>query len=113
MTLKVAEGHIHELIITRILSYVVCDIWIMTVVFNVGRYRERGNIEAQFFIIQTKLKSNGQHTFVPKEGKMLHDIETGWTLLEKSEHNRELALREELIRLVSVLCPPGACVVGK
>ena len=62
------------------------------------RYRERGNIEAQYFIIQTRLKSNGQRMFVPSEGKMLHDIETAWTRLEKDEHNRELALREELIR---------------
>ena len=62
------------------------------------RYRERGNIEATFFDIQTKLKANGQHMFVPPEGKLIRDIEKGWALLEKSEHNRELALREELIR---------------
>ena len=62
------------------------------------RYRERGNIEAHFFNIQTRLKSNGQKRYDPPEGKMLYDIERAWNILEKCEHDRELALREELIR---------------
>ena len=36
--------------------------------------------------------------YTPKEGKMIRDINSAWERLEKAEHERELALREELIR---------------
>ena len=62
------------------------------------RYREKGNIEATFFNIQARLKANGQKAYIPSEGFMIHDIESAWGRLEKSEHGRETALREELIR---------------
>ena len=45
-----------------------------------------------------KRKANGQQNFIPPEGKMLHDINRAWQILEKAEHDRELSLREELIR---------------
>lgn len=51
-----------------------------------------------FFSIQAKLKANGQRMYVPPEGKMIRDIESAWSVLEKAEHDRELLLREELIR---------------
>ncbi|KAK7105089.1 spectrin beta chain, non-erythrocytic 5-like isoform X3 [Littorina saxatilis] len=62
------------------------------------KYRERGNIEAQYFNIQARLKANGQKMYTPPEGKLIHDIETAWLNLEKSEHGREVALKDELIR---------------
>lgn len=62
------------------------------------RYREKGNIEVQFFNIQAKLKANGQKTYIPPEGMLVHDIETAWLRLEKSEHEREVAMRDEMIR---------------
>lgn len=62
------------------------------------RYRERGNIEAQFFNIQAKLKANGQKLYMPPEGQLIHDIESSWIRLEKAEHEREVALRDEMIR---------------
>lgn len=62
------------------------------------RYRERGNIEAQFFNIQAKLKANGQKLYSPPEGQLIHDIESAWIRLEKAEHEREVALRDEMIR---------------
>ncbi len=39
--------------------------------------------------------------YTPKEGKLIRDINMAWERLEKAEHERELALREELIRQVS------------
>ena len=36
--------------------------------------------------------------YIPPEGKLIHDIEKAWAVLERAEHDRELALREELIR---------------
>ncbi|XP_061172689.1 spectrin beta chain, non-erythrocytic 5-like [Saccostrea echinata] len=62
------------------------------------KYRERGNIEAQFFNIQAKLKANGQKLYTPPEGQLIHDIESAWIRLEKAEHEREVALRDEMIR---------------
>ena len=62
------------------------------------KYREKGNIEVQFFNIQAKLKANGQKTYTPPEGMLVHDIETAWLRLEKSEHEREVAMRDEMIR---------------
>ncbi len=62
------------------------------------RYKEKGNIEAHFFSIQTNLKAQGLRYFVPPEGKTVSDIERAWNFLEKAEHDRELALREEMIR---------------
>ena len=62
------------------------------------RYKEKGNIEAHFFSIQTNLKAQGIRYYVPPEGKMVSDIERAWVFLEKAEHDRELALREEMIR---------------
>ena len=32
------------------------------------------------------------------EGKLMRDIESAWIKMEKVEHERELSLREELIR---------------
>ncbi|XP_022241663.1 spectrin beta chain, non-erythrocytic 1-like [Limulus polyphemus] len=62
------------------------------------KYRERSEIEALLFAIQTKLKALGQPLYVPPEGKLVHDIEKAWEQLEKAEHQREVALREELLR---------------
>ena len=47
--------------------------------------------------------------YIPPEGKLIRDIESAWTRLEKAEHDRELALREELIRsqlirLLELIC---------
>jgi spectrin beta len=55
-------------------------------------------LEVEFFNIQTKLKSRGQKMYVPPEGKLIRDIEVAWNDLESAEHDREIALREELIR---------------
>ncbi|GFR60145.1 spectrin beta chain, non-erythrocytic 1 [Elysia marginata] len=62
------------------------------------KYRERGNVEVQYFNIQARLKANGQKGYVPPEGMLVHDIETAWLQLEKSEHGREVALKDELVR---------------
>ena len=55
----------------------------------------------QFFNIQARLKASGRRMYVPPEGKLIRDIESSWMLLEKAEHDRELALREELVRFVA------------
>ncbi|XP_070576983.1 spectrin beta chain, non-erythrocytic 5-like isoform X4 [Ptychodera flava] len=63
------------------------------------KYKEKAEIEALFFEIQTKVRAkNLQRGYVPPEGKLLNDIEKAWQALDKSEHDRERALREELMR---------------
>lgn len=62
------------------------------------RYKERSEIEALYFTINTLLKSLNQPQFTPQEGKLVNDIEKAWQGLENAEHNREVALREELLR---------------
>jgi len=44
------------------------------------------------------MRANNQKPYTPHEGKMIADINRAWDQLEKAEHERELALREELIR---------------
>ncbi|XP_072024969.1 spectrin beta chain-like isoform X3 [Amphiura filiformis] len=62
------------------------------------KFIEKGNLEVLLFTIQSKMRANNQRPFTPKEGKLLSDINKAWERLERSEHERELALRQELIR---------------
>ncbi|CAH1792317.1 unnamed protein product [Owenia fusiformis] len=62
------------------------------------KFVEKGNLEIQLFTLQSKMRANNQKPYFPGEGKMISDINKAWEKLEKSEHERELALREELIR---------------
>nr|CAD7595507.1 unnamed protein product [Timema genevievae] len=62
------------------------------------KFVEKGNLEVLLFTLQSRMRANNQKPYTPKEGKMISDINKAWERLEKSEHERELALREELIR---------------
>ncbi|XP_030753943.1 spectrin beta chain, non-erythrocytic 2 isoform X2 [Sitophilus oryzae] len=62
------------------------------------KYKERSEIEALYFNINTQLKELRQPLFNPADGKLVQDIERAWDVLEKAEHNREVALRNELLR---------------
>lgn len=64
------------------------------------RFVEKGNLEVLLFTLQSKMRANNQKPYTPREGKMIADINRAWEQLEKSEHERELALKEELIRFV-------------
>ena len=44
------------------------------------------------------MRANNLKPYLPKEGKMISDINRAWSRLEKAEHERELALYEELRR---------------
>ena len=62
------------------------------------KFIQKGELEILLFTIQSKMRANNQKPYTPHEGKMIADINRAWDQLEKSEHERELALREELIR---------------
>ncbi len=62
------------------------------------KFMEKGNLEVLLFSLQSKMRANNKTPYFPKEGKTISDINKAWERLEKAEHERELALREELIR---------------
>ncbi|XP_021945798.1 spectrin beta chain isoform X7 [Folsomia candida] len=62
------------------------------------KFDEKGNLEVLLFTLQSRMRANNQKPYTPREGKLISDINKAWERLEKAEHERELALREELIR---------------
>lgn len=62
------------------------------------KYNARTNLEVQLFNIQMKLRAARQKTWHPPEGKLVSDISRAWISLEGAEHEREAALRKELMR---------------
>ncbi|XP_033955138.1 spectrin family protein isoform X1 [Pseudochaenichthys georgianus] len=62
------------------------------------KFTEKGNLEVLLFTIRSKMRANNQKVYMPREGKLISDINKAWERLEKAEHERELALRNELIR---------------
>uniref|UniRef100_A0A6G1SQG5 Spectrin beta chain n=1 Tax=Aceria tosichella TaxID=561515 RepID=A0A6G1SQG5_9ACAR len=62
------------------------------------KFSDKGNLEIALFTIQSRLRANNQKPYTPGDGKTLNDINRAWERLERSEHERELALREEMIR---------------
>lgn len=62
------------------------------------KFAEKGNLEISLFTIQSKLRANNQKPYTPGEGKTINDINRAWERLERAEHERELAIREEMIR---------------
>jgi len=65
---------------------------------------EKGNLEVLRFAIRSKVRANNKKPYTPREGKMIADINRVWEELEKAEHERELALRDEFIRLTYLHC---------
>jgi len=62
------------------------------------KFDERGNLEVLLFTIQSKMRANNIKPYTPSESKTIRDINKAWEKLEKAEHERELALYEELMR---------------
>lgn len=62
------------------------------------KFAEKGDLEIALYTIKSRMRANNQKPYTPGEGKLINDINRAWESLEKAEHGRELALREELIR---------------
>lgn len=63
------------------------------------KYRNKVDIEALLFEIQTKRKGLGQTSYIPPEGIVVQDIHRNWIALEKAEHQRESALQKKIMFL--------------
>uniref|UniRef100_A0A8C9DT33 Spectrin beta chain n=1 Tax=Prolemur simus TaxID=1328070 RepID=A0A8C9DT33_PROSS len=62
------------------------------------KFQEKGNLEVLLFTIQSRMRANNQKVYTPHDGKLVSDINRAWESLEEAEYQRELALRNELIR---------------
>ncbi|KAM3919502.1 spectrin beta chain, erythrocytic isoform 1-T2 [Leptodactylus fuscus] len=62
------------------------------------KFKEKGELEVLLFTIQSRMRENKQKVYVPRDGQLVSDINRAWGRLEKAEHERETALRNELIR---------------
>ncbi|KAA3679654.1 spectrin beta [Paragonimus westermani] len=62
------------------------------------KFLEKGNLEMELFMLQAKMRSLNLKVYKPPAGLQVSQVNRAWCALEKSEHARELALREELIR---------------
>ena len=59
------------------------------------------NIELHLFAVNTKIQANKQSRYIVPSGKMIVDISKAWENMEGAEHERETALRKELLRWVT------------
>lgn len=69
---------------------------------------EKGQLEAAFNTLQTKLRLSNRPAFMPSEGKMVSDIANAWKGLEGAEKGYEEWLLSEMRRFVAINC--GICV---
>lgn len=63
------------------------------------RCDQKGNLEATFNTLQTKLRLSNRPAFMPSEGKMISDIANAWKSLEQAEKGYEEWLISEMRRL--------------
>jgi len=65
---------------------------------SIYRFAEKSNLEAMLFILHSQMRANNQRPYVPDEEKTVAHVNKAWELMERAEHEREIALREEIIR---------------
>ncbi|XP_009465027.1 PREDICTED: spectrin beta chain, non-erythrocytic 2-like, partial [Nipponia nippon] len=59
------------------------------------KFMEKGNLEVLLFTVQSRMRANNQKVYVPREGKLISDINKAWERLEKAEHEREAERRRQ------------------
>lgn len=60
---------------------------------DVLRFTEKGNLEVLLFTIQSKMRANNQKVYMPREGKLISDINKVWLVLEKASTAFHLDVR--------------------
>ncbi|KAM9514288.1 alpha-actinin-4 isoform 1-T1 [Guaruba guarouba] len=63
------------------------------------KVQEKCQLEINFNTLQTKLRLSNRPAFMPSEGRMVSDINTGWQHLEQAEKGYEEWLLNEIRRL--------------
>ena len=59
---------------------------------------EKGDLEAHYSTLQTKLRLSGRPPYVPSEGKMIADINNAWGGLESADKDNKAWVLSELKR---------------
>ncbi len=62
------------------------------------KFKQKNLLAANFYNINMKLTAQKHPKYMPADGKTLNELELAWSSLEKAEHERDLALKEELNR---------------
>lgn len=62
------------------------------------KYKEKGELEALFFTIQTKRKAMGRKPYAPPQGLFMYDVESAWEKLDRAENDRQVSIIAELQR---------------
>ena len=63
-----------------------------------AKLTEKGNIEMHLFTLQMRMRSVSMRIYRPPAELELSEVNRAWSDLEKAEHLRELALRDELMK---------------
>jgi len=70
------------------------------------KFNEKGDLEAHYSTLQTKLRLSGRPPYVPKEGKLISDIAVAWKGLEAAEAANKEWVAAEIKR--NLLCEAKA-----
>ncbi|KAK4472699.1 hypothetical protein MN116_003927 [Schistosoma mekongi] len=62
------------------------------------KFSEKGELEANFLLTRTKMRTLGLKNYIPSAEAQILQLNRAWNALEKAEHTREVALREELYK---------------
>ena len=65
---------------------------------HIDRFTEKGNLEAMLFQLHTQMRANHQQPYSPDEKMSIVYVNRAWEDMERAEHSREIALRDEMIR---------------
>ncbi|KAL7669647.1 hypothetical protein ACOME3_010294 [Neoechinorhynchus agilis] len=64
-----------------------------------SKFEHRGRLEIELFTIQSRMKANNEKPLQYNEaGAYLAEVQSAWQKLEIAEHNREVAIHEEILR---------------
>ena len=64
------------------------------------RYIEYNEMEVNFLNIQLQQQSNGHKKYIPINGLQIRDLNICWRKLEHAEHQRDVLIRQELLRYI-------------
>lgn len=67
------------------------------------RFTEKGNLEVLLFTIQSKMRANNQKVYMPREGKLISDINKVLVTLERFQ-SRNISLNVFLEHKIIINC---------